>query len=77
MILASIPAKVQPVVLLGRRDSQNWKTINGIPLNNMEHLLGSALVIIAVPFVLMTIFVATRKGGYYDTDQYKGNGTAH
>ena len=44
---------------------------------DMEHLLGRALAIIAVPFVLTTIFVATRKGGYYDTDMYKGNGTAH
>ena len=43
----------------------------------MEHLLGKALLIIAIPFVLTTIFVASRKGGYYDTDNYKGNGTAH
>ena len=43
----------------------------------MEHLLGRALAIIAVPFVLTTIFFATRKGGYYDTEHYKGNGTAH
>jgi len=43
----------------------------------MEHLLGRALLIVAVPFVLTTIFVATRKGGYYDTDMYNGNGTAH
>jgi len=43
----------------------------------MEHLLGKALTIIAIPFVLTTIFVATRKGGYYDTDKYDGDGTAH
>ena len=44
---------------------------------NMEHLLGRALLIIAVPFVLTTIYFGARKGGYYDTDMYKGNGTAH
>jgi hypothetical protein len=27
-------------------------------------------------FVLTTLFFGT-KGGYYDTDQYDGNGTAH
>lgn len=27
-------------------------------------------------FVLATLFFGT-KGGYYDTDQYDGNGTAH
>jgi hypothetical protein len=43
----------------------------------MEHLLGRALVIIAVPLVLTTLYFASRKGGYYDTDMYKGNGTAH
>jgi hypothetical protein len=43
----------------------------------MTHLLGRALAIIAVPFVLTTIFFATRKGGYYDSDDYHGNGTAH
>ena len=27
-------------------------------------------------FVLATLFFGT-KGGYYDTDKYEGNGTAH
>ena len=43
----------------------------------MEHLLGYALAIIAVPFVLTTLYFGSRGGGYYDTDNYKGNGTAH
>ncbi|UNH61304.1 hypothetical protein SSZBM1_187 [Synechococcus phage S-SZBM1] len=43
----------------------------------MEHLLQILLMIVAVPFVLTTIFFASRKGGYYDTEKYKGNGTAH
>jgi len=43
----------------------------------MEHLFGLALLILAVPFVLTTIYFGAKKGGYYDTDQYNGNGTAH
>ena len=43
----------------------------------MEHLFGRALAILAVPFILSTIYFGSRKGGYYDTDMYKGNGTAH
>jgi hypothetical protein len=43
----------------------------------MEHLLGMGLAIIAVPFVLTTLYFGFRKGGYYDTEHYKGNGTAH
>ena len=43
----------------------------------MEHLLGRALIIVAVPFVLTTLYFGAKKGGYYDTDMYKGNGTAH
>ena len=43
----------------------------------MEHLFGRALLIVAVPFVLSTIYFGARKGGYYDTDNYNGNGTAH
>lgn len=42
----------------------------------MEHLLGKILLFVAIPFVLTTIYFGTR-GGYYDTDEYKGNGTAH
>ena len=42
-----------------------------------EHLLGWALAIIAVPFVLTTIYFGSKKGHYYDSDDYKGNGTAH
>lgn len=43
----------------------------------MEHLLGRALLIVAVPFVLTTLYFGSRKGGYYDSKDYKGNGTAH
>ena len=42
----------------------------------MSHLLGRFLVVIAIPFVLTTLYFGT-KGGYYDSKDYKGNGTAH
>ena len=43
----------------------------------MEHLLGRALLIVAVPFVLTTIYFGSKKGHYYESEHYKGNGTAH
>ena len=39
-------------------------------------MLGKALLFISIPFVLSTLYFGTR-GGYYDTDSYNGNGTAH
>jgi len=42
----------------------------------MEHLLGNILVVVTVPFVVVTLYFGT-KGGYYDTDKYDGDGTAH
>jgi hypothetical protein len=45
----------------------------------MEHLLGKGLLIVAIPFVLTTLFFGFYKGEnvYYDSDDYDGNGTAH
>jgi len=43
----------------------------------MEHLLGKALAIVAIPFVLTTIYFGSKKGHYYESEHYKGNGTAH
>jgi hypothetical protein len=40
-------------------------------------LLGKALLFISIPFVLSTLYFGAKKGGYYDTNMYKGNGTAH
>lgn len=40
-------------------------------------LLGKALLFVSIPFVLSTIYFGARRGGYYDTKEYKGNGTAH
>jgi hypothetical protein len=38
--------------------------------------LATVLVITSGLFCLATLFFGT-KGGYYDTDSYDGNGTAH
>jgi hypothetical protein len=43
----------------------------------MEHLLGKILIILAMPFVVATLYFGSKKGGYYDSEDYKGNGTAH
>jgi hypothetical protein len=49
-------------------------------------MLGKALLYIAIPFVLTTLFFGFYKGendyykgenDYYDSDDYDGNGTAH
>jgi hypothetical protein len=39
-------------------------------------MLGKALLFVSVPFVLITLYFGTR-GGYYDSEDYEGNGTAH
>ena len=43
----------------------------------MSHLLGRFLVVLAIPFVVATLYVGSKKGTYYDSENYKGNGTAH
>ena len=43
----------------------------------MSHLLGRFLLVIAIPFVVVTLYFGSKKGDYYDSDDYKGNGTAH
>jgi len=43
----------------------------------MEHLLGRFLIVLAIPFVVATLYVGSKKGSYYDSEDYKGNGTAH
>jgi len=39
-------------------------------------ILADALVWVSIPFVLITLYFGTR-GGYYNTDKYDGDGTAH
>lgn len=43
----------------------------------MSHLLGIALMWLAIPFVVSTMYFGSKTGSYYDSDKYKGNGTAH
>lgn len=43
----------------------------------MEHLLGRCLLVVALPFVIATLYIGSKKGSYYDSDDYNGNGTAH
>ncbi len=42
-------------------------------------MFGNAIAILAIPFVLSTIYFGIRKGenDYYDSEKYNGNGTAH
>mgnify|MGYP006293005479 CR=1 FL=1 len=49
-----------------------------LPMDPSSSGLTLATVLLAGSglFVLATLFFGT-KGGYYDTDQYDGNGTAH
>ena len=43
----------------------------------MPHLLGRFLLVLAIPFVIATLYIRSKKGDYYDSEDYKGNGTAH
>ena len=45
-------------------------------IHNKTMLLAKALLFVSIPFVLATLYFGTR-GGYYDSKDYKGNGTAH
>ena len=45
-------------------------------MNSNALTLATVLITCSGLFVLATLFFGT-KGGYYDTDKYDGNGTAH
>jgi len=45
-------------------------------MNSSSFTLGTILLGLSAAFVLATLFFGT-KGGYYDSDDYHGNGTAH
>jgi len=38
--------------------------------------LADILILVSVPFVVTTLYFGT-KGGYYNSDNYKGDGCAH
>jgi len=42
-------------------------------------MLGEILIVIVIPFVVLTLFFGFYKGGeiYYESDLYDGHGTAH
>ena len=79
-----IPASLQPTVL----EKANCESIGGRRGHNVaspwiarvDHSSGFSLATVLLGgsglFVLATLFFGT-KGGYYDTDDYDGNGTAH
>ena len=39
-------------------------------------MLETTLLLLSIPFVTFTLYFGT-KGGYYDSDDYDGHGTAH
>ena len=39
-------------------------------------MLGDVLVWVSLPFVVVTLYFGT-KGGYYNSDNYSGDGCAH
>ena len=39
-------------------------------------ILETVLIVAALPFVGLSLYFGTR-GGYYDSDDYDGHGTAH
>ena len=45
-------------------------------MHTTDFTLATVLIFGSGLFVLATLFFGT-KGGYYDTDDYDGNGTAH
>ena len=51
-------------------------TANGSMDTSGGFNLGSVLLVLSGLFCLTTLYFGTR-GGYYDTDDYDGNGTAH
>ena len=51
-------------------------TVKNVKSLDLLKMLGNFLIYICIPFVLTTLYFGT-KGGYYDTDKYDGDGTAH
>ena len=45
-------------------------------LEEVKMILETFLILAALPFVGLTIFFGT-KNGYYDSDDYQGDGCAH
>ena len=65
-----------PTKLLFRRQSDGKAASTPSAMESSGLTLATVLVATSGLFVLATFFFGT-KGGYYDTDDYEGNGTAH
>ena len=50
-------------------ETSNW-------VLQIKMTLSTVLVYVSIPFVLVTLYFGTR-GGFYNTDKYDGDGTAH
>jgi len=56
--------------------AMNAALADAVEAGSGDFNLGSILLILSLLFCLATPFFGTR-GGYYDSDDYDGNGTAH
>ena len=54
----------------------DWGRLSGSAMDASSFNLGTVLFASCGLFCLATLFFGT-KGGYYDSDDYDGNGTAH
>ena len=68
----------RPGPIGARLGSNRWSPRPAPPdlMNSTSLTLGTVLLAVSGLFCLATLFFGT-KGGYYDTDAYDGNGTAH
>jgi hypothetical protein len=65
-----------PTKLPFRRQTESNKASTTSAMESSGLTLATVLVTTSGLFVLATLFFGT-KGGYYDSDDYDGNGTAH
>ena len=68
---------VNRAVAASRQNGRQNQAIGSAPAMHSDGFtLATVLIGGSGLFVLATLFFGT-KGGYYDTDKYDGNGTAH
>jgi hypothetical protein len=72
--------EIQPINAQAKQNGPNGSELVHDSGPNVDHSSGFSLATVLLGgsglFVLATLFFGT-KGGYYDTDDYDGNGTAH
>jgi hypothetical protein len=71
-----VPLSVRPQVKPRHQKALHliWKYQTGF--YRAEMTLATVLVYSSIPFVLVTLYFGTRNG-FYNTDAYDGDGTAH